>query len=156
MHEAGHAVAWHANGGKVKRIEIRRVHRGWSGLCTYAMGSTLSSVQRRSLAVAAFAGPLACEVVGDPDIDVWTYDYEAAIEVLSPLYSNRRRLHTAAGECWKAAAALMSSAEGFGSVSALAARLVRQRTIVGFPSVCHTLAPRSATRGQGSRSAIAC
>lgn len=140
LHEAGHAVAWHASGGKVKHVRIWREGRLWQGLCTYVVGSSLAPSHRHSLAIAAFAGPLVCDAAGDPDICVWPSDYEAAIEVLKPLYSDRTKLHTAAGECWKRAAELISSPKGFGSVSALAAHLVRQRTIIGFPSACHSIA----------------
>lgn len=142
LHEAGHAVAWHASGGKVKRIEIWRAGRAWRGLCTYKAGSRLSVAETHSLARAAFAGPLACDVAGDPDAFEWPDDYEAAIEVLKPLYADRTKLHAAAGACWKSAAELMSSPAGFRSALALAARLVHQRTLIGFPSDCHIAAQR--------------
>jgi hypothetical protein len=146
LHEAGHAVAWHMGGGKIRRVSIWRQSGGWCGLCTYATGPTLSPTQRHLLARAAFAGPLTVAVAGDPDVFAWPHDYEAAVQILAPLYADRARLHKAAQDCWINALELMSSPSGFGSAVALAGQLVRQRVLSAFPTECHRIDYRSDPR----------
>ena len=137
LHEAGHAVAWHMGGGQICDVGVRREVRGWVGRTTFVVGPLLSRTQRRLLARALFAGPIAGAVVGYPLALAQGDDYEVAVHILSPLYSSRACLHRAAGECWMNAAELMSSPTGFWSTRALADQLLRGGALCGFPSACH-------------------
>jgi hypothetical protein len=139
LHEAGHAVAWHMGGGEICDVSIRREVRGWVGRTTYIVDPLLSRTQRRLLARALFAGPIACAVAGYSLGLAQGDDYEVAVHILSPLYSSRSRLHRAASECWMHAAELMSSPTGFWSTSALAGQLLRGGTLCGFPPACHVV-----------------
>ena len=144
LHEAGHAVSWHLGGGAIESIAIWREPHAVFGLCTYALPARLSPSERRLLARAALAANLLCDVAGCPDLsEAWTYDYEAAVEALRPLYKTRARLHDALADCWLAAAELMSCPAAWHCATALSQRLVACGKVEGFPDDCHILDQRA-------------
>ena len=136
LHEAGHAVAWHFGGGELARIAIGRARGTTRGMCTYRI-DRLSPHQRRLLARAAFAGPLICDVAGHAGwTSAWLDDYAAAALALRPLYRSERGLRAEMRRCWLDAAGIVGCPAGLRCAVALADRLVRVRTLYGFPPEC--------------------
>ena len=135
LHEAGHAVAYHFLGGQIRKVTCVK-DGSFAGLCSYGASLSEGLEERHRLAVAAMAGPLTCELVGDPDIFAWPDDYEAAAKHLLTPSIDANHLLLDLAYSWCEALNLLTRPAVWRTLQALARSLREEGTVCGMPAGC--------------------